>query len=371
MNIGIVKEIKKNENRVGMTPAGVVDLIKHGHAVFVETRAGEGSSFSDEEYVTAGAKILKTAKEVWTKADMIIKVKEPLKPEFDFFRPGLIIYAYFHLAPELELTKALLDKKVTAVAYETIELDNGYLPLLAPMSEVAGRMSVQVGAYFLEKSHGGRGVLLGGVPGVAPAEVVIIGGGVVGSNAAKMAIGMGASVTILDVSRARLTIIDNQYAGRVKTLISNSANIAQSVKSADLLIGAVLIPGASAPKLVTEEMVKTMKQGAVIVDVAIDQGGCVETIDRVTYHDDPIFVKHGVVHYSVANMPGAVPRTSTRALTAVTLPYAINIANLGIEKACKADPTLVRGINTHNGKITYEPVAKSQKREYTPFIKSS
>ena len=367
MIIGVPKEIKKNENRVGMTPTGVFDLVANGHSVYVETTAGEGSGFSDKEYVEAGAKILPNAKEVWAKAEMIMKVKEPLEPEFGFFREGLVIFTYFHLAPENALTQALLDKKVTAIAYETVELDNGFLPLLAPMSEVAGRMSIQVGAHHLEKINGGRGMLLGGVPGVAPAEVVIIGGGVVGTNAAKMAVGMGASVTVLDISRGRLAQLDDIFGGRVKTLISNKGNIAASVKRADLLVGGVLVPGAAAPKLVSEAMVKDMQPGAVIVDVAIDQGGCIETIDRVTYHDNPTFVKHGVVHYSVANMPGAVPRTSTFALTGVTLPYALKLANLGVEKAVANDPALRKGINTHKGLLTNEPVAVAQGRKFTPY----
>jgi len=367
MIIGIPREIKKNENRVGMTPAGVMDLVGNGHTVFVETKAGEGSGFTDKEYTEAGAQILKTAKEVWAKAEMIVKVKEPLAPEFGFFREGLVIYTYFHLAPEVELTQALLDKKVTAIAYETVQYDDGFLPLLAPMSEVAGRMSIQVGAHCLEKLHGGRGVLLGGVSGVAPGEVVIIGGGVVGTGAAKMAVGLGASVTILDISAKRLAYLDDIFAGRVRTLMSNKGNIASAVKNADLLIGGVLIPGAAAPKLVSEDMVKTMKPGSVIVDVAIDQGGCIETIDRVTYHDNPTFVKHGVVHYSVANMPGAVPRTSTFALTNVTLPYAIKLANLGVEKAVANDLPLQRGINTHRGFLTNEPVALAQKRKFTAY----
>ncbi|MCL2587336.1 MAG: alanine dehydrogenase [Firmicutes bacterium] len=366
MTIGVPKEIKKNENRVGMTPAGVRELINHKHKVLVEQGAGIGSGFTDAEYTAAGATIVKTAKEAWG-AEMVIKVKEPLPEEFGFFRPGLILYTYLHLAPEVELTQALLDKKVTGIAYETVELENGFLPLLAPMSEVAGRMSIQVGAHHLEKLQGGRGVLLGGVPGVAPAEVVIIGGGVVGLSAARMAVGMGASVTILDISRERLAYIDDIFQGRVKTLISNAVDIAECVKKADLLVGGVLIAGAAAPKLVTEAMVKTMQKGSVIVDVAIDQGGCVETIDRITYHDNPTFEKHGVVHYSVANMPGAVPRTSTFALTSVTLPFAVRLANLGVEEACKQNPALAKGVNTHNGNLTYQAVAKSQNRPYTPY----
>ena len=368
MIISIPKEIKIYENRVGMTPAGVRELVANKHVVYIETNAGVGSGFSDAEYIEAGAKILKTAKETWAKAEMVIKVKEPLEPEFQFFREGLLIYTYFHLAPEMALTQALIDKKVTAIAYETVEKDNGYLPLLAPMSEVAGRMSIQVGAWLLEKINGGKGVLLGGVPGVEPAKVVIIGGGVVGINAAKMAIGSGAMVTILDVSRARLAYLDDVFNGRVKTLISNRENIAKSVKEADLLVGAVLLTGAAAPRLVTEDMIKTMSEGSVVVDVAIDQGGCIETIDKVTYHNNPTYTKHGVVHYSVANMPGAVPKTSTLALTAETLPYAIKLANLGLKQATFQDAALAKGVNTHKGKLTNKSVAVSQNREFTPYI---
>jgi len=369
MIIGIPKEIKKYENRVGMTPTGVSDLVTNGHSVFVETNAGTGSGFSDTEYQASGAKILKTAKEVWQEAEMIIKVKEPLEPEFAFFRPGLILYTYLHLAPEPALTQMLLDKKVTGVAYETVELPNGSLPLLAPMSEVAGRMSIQVGAAMLQKNNGGKGLLLGGVPGVPPAEVVIVGGGVVGTNAAKMAVGMGANVTVINISKDRLVYLDDIFAGRVKTLMSTKANIAKAVQSADLLIGAVLVAGATAPKLVTEEMVKSMQPGSAIVDVSIDQGGCVETIDRITYHDNPTFIKHGVVHYSVANMPGAVPRTSTLALTSVTLPYAMKIANIGIESAAAESEPIKKGINTYKGHLTNQPVAASQNKQYTDFDK--
>ena len=312
MIIGVPKEIKNNENRVAMTPGGVSAMVTAGHKVFVETNAGMGSGFTDQEYQKYGAEICATNTEVWAKADMIVKVKEPLASEYPLFKKGQILFTYLHLAPEPELTAALLEKEVVGIAYETIQLPNGALPLLSPMSEVAGRMSVQVGAHYLGKHYGGMGVLLGGVPGVPPAEVVIIGGGIVGTNAAKMAVGLGARVTILDMSAARLAYLDDLfYGGRVTTLMSNSHSIAESVAKADLLIGAVLIPGARAPKLVSEDMVKTMKPGSVIVDVAIDQGGSVSTIDRVTTHVDPIFVKHGVVHYSVANMPGAVARPGT------------------------------------------------------------
>lgn len=295
---------------------------------------------------------------------MVIKVKEPLAEEFGFFREGLILYTYLHLAPEAELTKALVDRKVIAIAYETIQSDNGALPLLMPMSEVAGRMSIQIGAQFLEKPHGGKGVLLGGVPGVSPGEVVIIGGGIVGTNAIKMAVGLGASVTVLDVSPDRLRQLDDLFGGRIKTLVSNSYNIADAVKKADLLIGAVLIPGARAPRLVTEEMVKTMQPGSVIVDVAIDQGGSIETVDRITTHSNPTYEKHGVIHYSVANMPGAVARTSTIALTNVTIPYGIQIANKGFKQAALDSKAIAKGINVIEGEVTYKAVADAHGYNY-------
>ncbi|ABB14509.1 MULTISPECIES: alanine dehydrogenase [Carboxydothermus] len=367
MIIGVPKEIKNNENRVAITPAGVEALVAAGHKVVIENNAGLGSGITNEEYIKAGAEILPTAADVFAAADMIMKVKEPLPPEYPLFKEGQILFTYLHLAPEPELTRALMEKKVVAIAYETIQLPNGSLPLLTPMSEVAGRMAVQIGARFLEKPQGGRGMLLGGVPGVPPAEVVIIGGGVVGTNAAKMAMGMGAHVTILDKSADRLRYLDDIFFGKITTMMSNSYNIAEAVKKADLLIGAVLIPGARAPKLVTEEMVKTMKPGSVIVDVAIDQGGCVETIDRVTTHQDPIYVKHGVVHYAVANMPGAVPRTSTFALTNVTLPYALAIANKGWERAVREDRALALGVNVLDGKVTCKAVADSLGLPYTPL----
>lgn len=369
MKIGIPTEIKPLENRVGMTPVGVSTLTQEGHQVIVQSGAGKGSGFTDSEYSEAGAKIVPTAKEAWD-ADMVIKVKEPLEPEFGYFKENLILFTYLHLAPEVPLTKALLAKKVTAIAYETVELANGALPLLAPMSEVAGRMSVPIGAWCLQKINGGKGMLLGGVPGVAPAVVTIIGGGVVGLNAARMAIGLGADVTLMDISKARLMEIDNLFQGRIKTLISNAGNIKEQVKKTDLLIGAVLIPGAKAPILVTNEMVKSMQPGSAIVDVAIDQGGCVESHGgKVSYHDNPIFEKFGVVHYTVANMPGAVPRTSTFALTAVTLPYAVRIAKLGAKAAVAADPALKKGMNTYQGHCTYEAVAAAQGIPYTPYDK--
>ena len=365
MIIGVPKEIKAQENRVALTPAGADAFVRAGHTVCMELSAGVGSGFSDEEYVAVGATIIPTAREVFEKAEMIMKVKEPQPSEYDLFHEGQILFTYLHLAPDPEQTQALLKQKVIGIAYETVSPPSGGLPLLAPMSEVAGRMSVQVGARLLEKINGGRGMLLGGVPGVECAKVVIVGGGNVGTNAAKMAVGMCASVTILDVSNARLAYLDDIFGGRVMTLMSNSYNIAQAVKEADLVVGAVLIPGAKAPKLVTEEMVKTMKPGAVLVDVAIDQGGSIETIDRITTHENPYFIKHGVVHYSVANMPGAVPRTSTFALTNATLPYALQLANKGAEKALKESSALMKGLNVYKGKMTYEAVAKDQNLEYT------
>lgn len=364
MIIGVPKEIKNNENRVGVTPAGVIAFLNNGHKVLIESNAGVGSGFTDSEYLESGAKIVDTASEAWL-ADMVIKVKEPLPVEFGYFREGLILYTYLHLAPEPELTKVLMDKKVVAIAYETIQFDNGSLPLLTPMSEVAGRMSVQIGAQFLEKPNGGRGVLLGGVPGVAAGEVVIIGGGVVGTNAAKMAVGLGASVTLIDINPERLRQLDDQFQGRLKTLLSNSFNIAVAVKKADLLIGAVLIMGARAPRLVTEEMVKTMQPGSVIVDVAIDQGGCIETIDRITTHSDPTYERYGVIHYAVANMPGAVARTSTIALTNTTVPYGVQIANKGFRQAALDNKAIMRGINVVDGKVTLEAVANAQGKPYT------
>lgn len=366
MIIGIPKEIKANENRVAITPAGVTDLVNAGHEVYIEKSAGLGSGFTDEEYLDEGAKILNTPKEVYDISDIIMKVKEPLPPEYDLFKEGQTIFTYFHLAPEPELTQALLKKNIISIAYETVQLDNRSLPLLEPMSEVAGRMSIQVGARLLEKINGGRGMLLGGVSGVEPAKVVIVGGGTVGLNAAKMAVGLGAQVTVIDIVPARLAYLDDIFGGRIITLMSNKYNIAKSVKEADLVVGAVLIPGAKAPKLVTEAMVKSMKSGAVLVDVAIDQGGSIETIDRITTHEDPYFIKYNVVHYSVANMPGAVPRTSTLALTNATMPYALQIANKGAEKAMKENKALLKGLNTYRGKVTYKAVADAQGLEYTP-----
>jgi alanine dehydrogenase len=364
--VGVPKEIKAYENRVGLTPAGVSAMVKAGHKVVVEKNAGKGSGFEDAEYIQAGGAIVETAKEAWS-ADMVVKVKEPLASEFELFREGQIIFTYLHLAPEPELTRKLVEKKVIAVAYETVQLADRSLPLLTPMSEVAGRMSVQIGAHFLEKAHGGRGVLLSGVPGVAPANVVIVGGGVVGTNAAKMAMGLGAEVTLIDISPERLRYLDDIFFGRIRTRVSNEYVIAAEVAKADLLIGAVLIPGARAPHLVTADMVKTMKPGSVIVDVAIDQGGSVETIDRVTTHMDPVYEKYGVIHYSVANMPGAVPRTSTYALTNVTLPYALQLANKGWRKALSENAALAKGANVVAGHITYEAVAQAHNLQFVPL----
>ncbi|GIO15197.1 alanine dehydrogenase [Cohnella xylanilytica] len=357
MIIGVPREIKNNENRVALTPAGSSVLTRQGHEVLVERAAGEGSGFRDEEYEGAGARIVEAA-QAWERADMVMKVKEPLPEEYKYFRKDLILFAYLHLAPVPELTRALTEREVWGVAFETVQLDNRSLPLLSPMSEVAGRMSVQIGAQYLEKTHGGKGILLGGVPGVRPAEVVIVGGGMVGTNAAKRALGAGASVTVLDVNAERLRYIDDAFSGQVKTLASNPFELERAVAQADLLVGAVLVPGARAPKLVTEEMVKRMAPGSVIVDVAIDQGGSIGTIDRITTHDDPTYLKHGVVHYAVANMPGAVPRTSTLALENATLPYALKIAGQGIRAAAASDKALARGINTACGAVTYKAVAE-------------
>ena len=363
MRIGIPTEIKNNENRVAMTPAGAVHLIHNGHEVFVQKGAGLGSGFTDEEYVQAGAKLVETAEEAWNQ-EMVMKVKEPVESEYGYFREGLILFTYLHLAPEPELTKALIDNKVVSIAYETVQLDNRSLPLLAPMSEVAGRMSAQIGAQFLEKNKGGKGILLAGVPGVKRGKVTIIGGGQAGTNAAKIAVGLGADVTIIDLSAERLRQLDDIFGNQVKTLMSNPYNIAEAVKESDLVIGAVLIPGAKAPKLVTEEMIKSMEPGSVVVDIAIDQGGIFETTDRITTHDNPTYEKHGVVHYAVANMPGAVPRTSTLALTNVTVPYAVQIANKGYKQACLGNSALLKGINTLDGYVTFEAVAEAHGLQY-------
>jgi alanine dehydrogenase len=363
MRIGVPAEIKNNENRVAMTPAGVVNLVKFGHEVFIEANAGVGSGFTNEQYIEAGAKIVDTAGEAWS-MEMVMKVKEPLPSEYGYFREGLILFTYLHLAPEPELTKALIDNKVVGIAYETVQLPNGSLPLLTPMSEVAGRMSSQIGAQFLEKPNGGMGILLGGVPGVRRGKVTVIGGGVAGTNAAKIAVGLGAHVSILDVNPDRLRQLDDIFGTDVTTLMSNPLNLAEEIAESDLVIGAVLIPGAKAPKLVSEDMIKSMRTGSVVVDIAIDQGGIFETTDRITTHDNPTYEKHGVLHYAVANMPGAVPRTSTMALTNVTVPYAVQIANKGYKQACLENEALLKGINTLNGFVTYKAVADSISLEY-------
>lgn len=365
MIIGLPKEIKNNENRVGLTPGGVNELVNNGHSVIVEKHAGDGSGFTDREYLEAGAKVVDTSKEVFDVSDIIVKVKEPLAQEYDLLKKGQKLFTYLHLAPNAELTEVLLKKEITAIAYETVQLEDRSLPLLLPMSEVAGKMAVQVGADMLQKYRGGMGIILGGVSGVAPAEVVIVGGGIVGTNAAKVALGMGARVTVLDISKNRLVYLDDIFGGKVTTLICNNNNVTEMTKKADLLIGAVLVAGSSAPKIVKESMVKNMKKGSVIVDVAIDQGGSIETIDRVTTHDNPCYEKHGVIHYSVANMPGAVPRTATIALESATLPYLLKLVNKGVEKALAEDPSLLKGLNTYKGKVTCLPVASSLNLQYT------
>ncbi|MCM3412026.1 alanine dehydrogenase [Metabacillus litoralis] len=357
MIIGVPKEIKNNENRVALTPGGVTQLVASGHRVLIENNAGVGSGFENEDYVFAGAEVIEEAAKVWAEAEMVMKVKEPLPSEYAYFRKGLVLFTYLHLAAEPELAQALKKSEVTAIAYETVTV-NRTLPLLTPMSEVAGRMAAQIGAQFLEKPKGGKGILLAGVPGVNRGKVTIIGGGVVGTNAAKMAIGLGADVTIIDLSAERLRQLDDIFGTQIKTLMSNPMNIATAVAEADLLICAVLIPGAKAPTLVTEEMVQAMKPGSVIVDVAIDQGGIVETVDHITTHDNPTYEKHGVLHYAVANMPGAVPRTSTIALTNVTVPYALQIANKGAYRAINENPALQEGVNVIAGEITYKAVAQ-------------
>jgi alanine dehydrogenase len=356
--IGVPKEIKTNENRIALVPAGAQLFADNGHTVYVEKGGGLGSGFTDEQYVAAGASILGTAEEVWAKAEMIMKVKEPIAVEWPRMRAGQVIYTYFHFAAAEELTRAVIQSGAIAIAYETVQLPNGELPLLTPMSEVAGRMAVQEGAKYLEKVSGGRGVLLGGVPGVAPAKVVIIGGGVVGINSAKIAAGMGANVTILDISLDRLRYLDDVLPANVKTIYSNRHNILEAIERADLVIGAVLLPGAKAPHLIIRADLKRMQQGAVIVDVAVDQGGCVETI-KPTTHENPTYFVDGILHYGVANMPGGVPRTSTLALTNATLPYGLRLAKKGWKQACKDDPSLRLGLNVVGGKVVYPGVAEA------------
>ncbi|MFQ5433099.1 MAG: alanine dehydrogenase [Nitrospinota bacterium] len=364
MIIGVPKEIKPDEYRVGMVPAGSRELVLSGHTVLIEKSAGMGSGITDEQFMQEGAELVGSADELWARAEMVIKVKEPVEPEFDYLREGMILYTFLHLAADKRLTELLLEKGIIGVAYETVQEEDGSLPLLVPMSEIAGRMAVQEGAKYLEKEKGGRGILLGGVPGVSPGRVAILGGGIVGTNAAKMAMGLGARVTVLDASLARLRYLDDIFGGRAETLHSNSHTIRESVMAADLLVGAVLLAGARAPRLVTRPMIGEMKKGAVIVDVSVDQGGCIET-SRPTSHHDPIFVVDGVTHYCVTNMPGAVPHTSTHALTNATFPYALEIASKGIKIAVKDNYSLKKGINIYKGKLTCEQAANSLDMPYT------
>ena len=364
--VGVPREVKDREYRVSTTPGGAHEYVLRGHTVLVESGAGIGSGFTDDEYTLAGAEIIQSHEAVFARSDMIVKVKEPVAAEFPLLRENQLLFTYLHLANEKALTETLITRRVQAIAYETVQLPTGQLPLLQPMSEVAGRMSVQVGAHFLEQTYGGRGTLLGGVPGVPGAEVVIVGGGIVGTNAAQMALGMGANVTILDMNVERLRYLDQVLHGRIQTLASNRHNIADSIRRADLVIGSVLIPGARAPKLVTTDMVATMSAGTVMVDVAIDQGGCFET-SKPTSHSDPVYEVGGVLHYCVTNMPGAVPRTSTLALSNVTLPYGLALADQGLVAAVQADASLARGINVFDGLVTYAGVAEAFVLPYTPI----
>lgn len=366
MIIGIPMEVKPQEFRVALTPAGADTLVRAGHKVVVQSSAGLGSGFEDTEYEEAGAALTDDPEELYRISDMIVKVKDPAESEYPLLRPGQILFTFLHLAPYKKLTQALLDHRVIGIAYETVQLLDGTLPLLAPMSEIAGQMSIQIGARLMEQTNGGRGLLLGGVPGVEPAHVVVLGAGSAGKNAVKVAIGMGARVTVLDVSVERLTYLSDLFQNRVVTLISNPYHIAKAVRTADLLVSAVHIPGTIAPRLITEEMVKGMKPGSAVIDVAVDQGGSVETIDHSTTHENPIYLKHGVIHYAVSNIPGAVPRTSTFALTNATLPYITALADMGAENAMRADPALRKGLNTYLGKLTYYPVSEIQGLRYTP-----
>ena len=368
MIIGVPKEIKNNENRVAVTPAGIVEFVKNGHEVYVQATAGIGSGFEDSEYVDAGAKMLPTIEDVYAIAEMIVKVKEPIEEEYALIKDNQLLFTYFHFASYEPLTKAMIKNNSVCLAYETVEKEDRSLPLLVPMSEVAGRMSAQQGAKYLEKPMGGLGVLLGGVPGVKPAEVIVLGGGVVGTQAAKMAAGLGARVTIMDISLPRLRQLDDIMPANVRTQYSNEYNIREVIKNADLVIGGVLIPGAKAPHLITRDMLKTMKPGAVIADVAIDQGGCFET-SRPTTHADPIYNIDGVIHYCVANMPGAVPYTSTLALTNATLPYALQLANKGWKQACKDSAELAKGLNIINGDVVYKGVSDAFNLPYVPVDK--
>ena len=365
MKIGVAKEIKTDEYRVALTPAGARELVQRGHEVTIEAGAGVGSAFADEAYEAAGARIA-SVDDVWAESDLLLKVKEPIEPEYGRLREGLVLFTYLHIAADEPLTRALAESGIAAVAYETVETNNGALPLLAPMSEIAGRLAAQAGAYFLEKPLGGRGLLLGGVPGVAPGRVVVIGGGMVGYNAAVIAIGLGANVAILERSLDRMRHLEEVLSGRVSLVMSSSLQIEESLRDADVVIGAVLIPGAVAPKLITREMVGGMKDGAVLADVAIDQGGCAET-SRPTTHSEPVYTVEGVTHYCVANMPGAVPITSTKALTNATLPYVEAIAEHGLAEAVARDPALARGVNVLDGKVTYEAVADAHGLDYQPL----
>lgn len=366
MIVGVPKEIKNNEYRVAMEPSGVRALVESGHKVIIQKSTGEGSGISDGEYVTAGAIIRSTAEEIFKEAEMIVKVKEPLPQEYQLLREGQLLFTFLHLAAAAELTKALLEQKVVGIANETVQLDNGSLPLLTPMSEIAGKLSIQVGARYLEKENGGRGVLIGGVPGVKPANVTIIGGGTVGTNAAKVALGMGANVTILDVSPDRLRYLSDILEGRLTLLVSNTENVENAVIEADVVVGSVLVPGARAKKLVTRQMISKMKKGSVMVDVAIDQGGCFETSIPTSFAN-PVFLVEGVIQYCVANMPGCVSRTASFALTSVTFPYVLKLANLGFEKALRQDIPLRRGLNVYKGKLTHKAVAEALGIEYTPY----
>jgi alanine dehydrogenase len=363
MLVGVPREIKDGENRVAITPAGVMALCHRGHQALVQTGAGEGSGHADQEYLAAGADIAATAEDVYRQAQLLLKVKEPLPEEYPWLRPGVVLFTYLHLASSEGLTRALLDSGVTAIGYETVQTDSGTLPLLIPMSEVAGKMAVQIGARYLESDFGGRGTLVGGVPGVPPAEVVIIGCGVVGINAAKVAMGLGAHVTILDIDHERLRYLDDIMHGNVITVYSNPLSVARAAGYADLLVGAVLVAGARAPKLVSEDMVRRMKRGAVIVDIAVDQGGCIETT-RPTSHSDPVYVQHGVIHYAVPNIPAAVPRTATHALTNATLPYALDVADYGLDEALRRNPALRRGLNLRAGKVYHPAVAAAFNMEF-------
>ena len=359
MIIGVPKEIKNNENRVAITPAGVESVVQAGHMVLIETQAGEGSGFTDAVYQNSGATVLLSHREIFEKAELVLKVKEPLPPEYELFHPGQVLFTYLHLAPDTKLTNALLKARIVGIAYETIQTGDGTLPLLKPMSEIAGRMSIQIGCHFLEKHQGGKGILMGGVPGIPPGKVLIVGAGIVGKNAARMAIGMGANVEIFDRDIEKLRHMEDVFGSRIKTSFAAPSALSASIKNADLVIGAVLVPGSKAANVITNEMVKTMEPGSVIVDVAIDQGGCVETNKEITSHDDPICVHHGVLHYGVANIPGAVAKTSTLALTNATLPYLLNIANKGWRQAVREDAALAKGVNVMDGNICCEGVAEA------------